>query len=101
MFKLRMAEPPEDIVSLFNEYSDNGVMTVERLHKFLVEFQGEDKATLEYAQAIFNSLKHHHVFHRRGLHLDAFFRYLFGDLNPPLAPVGVSVTLSPFTNTGN
>ncbi|KNA12040.1 hypothetical protein SOVF_129530 isoform B [Spinacia oleracea] len=89
MFKLRMAEPPEDIVSLFNEYSDNGVMTVERLHKFLVEFQGEDKATLEYAQAIFNSLKHHHVFHRRGLHLDAFFRYLFGDLNPPLAPVGV------------
>ncbi|XP_021715541.1 phosphoinositide phospholipase C 2-like [Chenopodium quinoa] len=89
MFKLRMAEPPEDVVNLFNEYSDNGVMTVEILHKFLVDFQGEEKATLEHAQAIFNSLKHHHVFHRRGLNLDAFFRYLFGDLNPPLAPLGV------------
>ncbi|XP_021720665.1 phosphoinositide phospholipase C 2-like [Chenopodium quinoa] len=89
MFKLRMAEPPEDVVNLFNEYSDNGVMTVESLHKFLVDFQGEEKATLEHAQAIFNSLKHHHVFHRLGLNLDAFFRYLFGDLNPPLAPLGV------------
>ncbi|KMT05045.1 hypothetical protein BVRB_7g172040 isoform A [Beta vulgaris subsp. vulgaris] len=89
MFKLKMAVPPEDIVNLFNEYSDNGVMNIEGLHRFLVEFQGENKATLDHAQAIFNSLTHHHVFHRRGLHLDAFFRYLFGELNPPLAHIGV------------
>ena len=84
-----MAEPPEEIVNLFNQYSDNGLVTVEKLHKFLVEFQEEEKATFDDAQAIFNNLKHLHVFPRRGLHLDAFFRYLFGDLNPPVAPIGV------------
>ena len=89
MFKLRMAEPPEDIVNMFSQYSDNGVMTIERLHKFLVEFQGEEKATFDDAQAILDSLKHLHVFPRRGLHIDAFFRYLFSDLNPPLPPLGV------------
>ncbi|KAL2945557.1 Phosphoinositide phospholipase C 2 [Bienertia sinuspersici] len=91
MFKLRMGEPPQDIVNLFNEYSDNGIMTFDMLHKFLVDFQGdeEDKHTLDYVHAIFNSLNHHHVFQRKGLNLEAFFRYLFGDLNPPLAPLGV------------
>ncbi|KMT05047.1 hypothetical protein BVRB_7g172050 [Beta vulgaris subsp. vulgaris] len=90
MFKLKMAEPPQDIVDLFNDYSDNGVMTIENLCEFLKDFQGENNATtFESAQAIFDSLKHLHVFQRRGLHLDAFFKYLFGDLNPPLAPLGV------------
>lgn len=90
MFKLKMAEPPQDIVDLFNDYSDNGVMTIENLCEFLKDFQGENNdTTFESAQAIFDSLKHLHVFQRRGLHLDAFFKYLFGDLNPPLAPLGV------------
>ena len=89
MFKLKMAEPPEDVVNIFNKYSDNGLMSIERLHHFLVDFQGEEKATYDHAQNIFNSLKHLHVFQRKGLHLDDFFKYLFGDLNPPLAPLGV------------
>ncbi|KAL9238688.1 hypothetical protein vseg_013078 [Gypsophila vaccaria] len=89
MFKLNMAEPPEDVVKVFSQYSEHGVMTVEKLHKFLVDFQGEDTTTIDDAQAIFHSLKHHHVFQRRGLHFDAFFRYIFGDLNSPLASVGV------------
>ncbi|XP_074303053.1 phosphoinositide phospholipase C 2-like [Silene latifolia] len=89
MFKLNIAEPPIDVVNLFNQYSENGVMTVEQLHKFLVEFQEEDEATVDDAQAILHSLKHLHVFHRRGLHLDHFFRFLFGDLNSPLASLGV------------
>ncbi|CAO2840854.1 unnamed protein product [Amaranthus hypochondriacus] len=89
MFKLKMAEPPEDVVNIFNNYSDNGVMSIERFHNFLVDFQGEEKATYDHAQNIFNSLKHLHVFQRKGLHLDDFFKYLFGDLNPPLAPLGV------------
>lgn len=89
MFKLRMAEAPEDIVNLFNAYSDNGLMTIENLHRFMVDFQGEDKATLNDAQAIFHSLRRFHVFPRRGLHLHAFFQYLLGDLNPPLPPLGV------------
>ncbi|KAK9755766.1 hypothetical protein RND81_01G048900 [Saponaria officinalis] len=89
MFKLNRAEPPEDVAKLFSQYSENGVMTVEKLHKFLVDFQGEVKATIDDAQAIFHSLKHHHVFQRRGLHFDAFFRYIFGDLNSPLASLGV------------
>uniref|UniRef100_A0A803KRH8 Phosphoinositide phospholipase C n=1 Tax=Chenopodium quinoa TaxID=63459 RepID=A0A803KRH8_CHEQI len=84
MFKLRMAEPPPDIVNLFNEYSDKGVMTVEKLHQFLNDYQGEHH-TIESAQDIFNSIKHHHVFLRRSLNLDAFFQYLSGDQNPALA----------------
>uniref|UniRef100_A0A803LXE0 Phosphoinositide phospholipase C n=1 Tax=Chenopodium quinoa TaxID=63459 RepID=A0A803LXE0_CHEQI len=84
MFKLRMAEPPTDIKNLFDEYSDKGAMTVEKLHQFLNDYQGEHH-TIESAQDIFNSIKHHHVFLRRSLNLDAFFQYLSGDLNPPLA----------------
>lgn len=84
-----MAEPPQDVVNLFHDYSDNGVMSVEMLHKFLLDYQSEDMSTLEDAQAILNNLNRLHVFPRRGLHIDDFFRYLFGDLNPPLALLGV------------
>ncbi|KAL2945544.1 Phosphoinositide phospholipase C 2 [Bienertia sinuspersici] len=94
MFQLEMAEPPQDVKDLFNNsYSDNGVMTVENLHKFLIDFQGEE-CTLENVQNIFNSLTHLHIFQRRGLQLDDFFRYLLGDLNPPLASHGLSSNCS-------
>ncbi|KAL5750524.1 hypothetical protein ACOSP7_025127 [Xanthoceras sorbifolium] len=85
IFKLKVSEPPEDIKKLFQEYSENGTMTVEDLHRFLENVQNEDSATTEYAQAIFNSLKHLFIFQRRGLHVDAFFRYLLGDLNFPIS----------------
>ncbi|KAM2985586.1 hypothetical protein FF2_005965 [Malus domestica] len=84
-FRLWMAEPPEDIKNLFDLYAENGTMTIDGLQKFLIEFQGESSATKEDAHAIFNNLKHLNIFQRKDLDLDAFFRYLLGDLNPPLS----------------
>ncbi|KAF5961934.1 hypothetical protein HYC85_003143 [Camellia sinensis] len=74
---------------LFDRYSENGIMTVDHLHRFLIEVEGEDKATKEDAESIMeslNELKHLNIFHRKGLHLEAFFHYLFSDSNPPLSP---------------
>lgn len=88
-FKVVAAEAPTDVKKLFNDYSDNGVMTAENLQRFLVEVQKEENASLEDAQNIMNNLhelKILNVFHRRGLHLDAFFKYLFADINPPINP---------------
>lgn len=90
MFKLReVAEPPEEIKMLFEEYSENGTMSIDKLQEFLIGVQGDHNATKDHAQAIFNSLKHLNIFQRKGLHLEAFFRYLLGDLNSPLHPRGV------------
>ncbi|BFG33913.1 hypothetical protein CerSpe_201870 [Prunus speciosa] len=83
IFRVKVAEPPEDIKNLFNQYAENGTITIDNLQNFLIEFQGEPNATKEDAQTIFNSLRHLNIFQRKGLHLDAFFRYLLGDLNPP------------------
>jgi len=55
-------------------------MTVDRLRRFLIEVQKEEKATDEDAQAIID--QHRHI-HRKGLHLEAFFKYLLSDSNPP------------------
>ncbi|KAF8394919.1 hypothetical protein HHK36_018858 [Tetracentron sinense] len=85
-FKIAVAEAPVEIKNMFYTYSENGTMTVDHLHRFLVEVQGEDKATKEEARAIIDSLKHLNIFPRRGLNLEAFFRYLFGDNNLPLSP---------------
>lgn len=68
---------------MFDQYSENGIMSVENFQRFLIEVQKEDKATIEDAQRIIDSVKH---FHRSGLNLEAFFKYLFGDVNPPLSP---------------
>ncbi|XP_059667996.1 phosphoinositide phospholipase C 2-like [Cornus florida] len=84
-YKLSVAEAPSEIKELFERYSENGIMTVDQLHKFMIEVQGEDKATKEDAEAIMEKHKHLSVFHRKGLNLEAFFRYLFGDVNPPLS----------------
>ncbi|XP_002533650.2 phosphoinositide phospholipase C 2 [Ricinus communis] len=87
-FRLAVAEAPQEIKSLFDQYSDNnGLMSIDQLRRFLVEIQKQDNATTEDAQAIFNNLhelKHLNIFHRKGLNLEAFFKYLFGDINPPL-----------------
>ncbi|XP_024973792.1 phosphoinositide phospholipase C 2-like [Cynara cardunculus var. scolymus] len=87
-FKLGEVEPPADIKELFSRYSENGIMTAEHLQRFMAEVQGDDEVTTEEAQAAVDStikeLKHLPIFHRRVLNLDAFFRYLFGDCNPPL-----------------
>ncbi|GMJ14469.1 phospholipase C 2 [Hibiscus trionum] len=85
-FRLTVSEAPEEIKKVFEQYSENGLMTVDGLQRFLIEVQKEDKATREDAQKIIDTVKH---FHRKGLNLEAFFKYLFGDINPPLASLGV------------
>ncbi|OIW16190.1 hypothetical protein TanjilG_18905 [Lupinus angustifolius] len=82
-FKLALAEAPPEIKTLFHTYSDNELMTTSQLQRFLVEIQKQEKATIEDAQAIIDSLKH---FHRKGLNLETFFNYLFSDNNLPLIP---------------
>lgn len=79
-----MSEAPEEISALFDRYSENGVMTADHLQRFLVEVQSQPNATLEEAQAIIDANKHVKIFHHRGLNLDGFFKFLFGDINPPL-----------------
>ncbi|XP_010534599.1 PREDICTED: phosphoinositide phospholipase C 2 [Tarenaya hassleriana] len=83
-FRHAVSEAPKEIKTLFQRYSENGVMTVDHLHRFLIEVQKEDKATRDDAQAIINASSS--LLHRNGLHLDAFFKYLFGDNNVPLSP---------------
>ncbi|KAL3536520.1 hypothetical protein ACH5RR_004981 [Cinchona calisaya] len=87
-FKLKEAEAPDEIKALFGTYSENGLMNVDHLHKFLKDVQGEDKLSLEEAESamesIIKELKHLHIFHRKLLNLEAFFRYLFSDTNYPL-----------------
>ncbi|TKY56866.1 Phosphoinositide phospholipase C 2 [Spatholobus suberectus] len=82
-FKLALAEAPPEIKALFEQYSENEVMTPSHLRRFLVEVQRQEKATEEDAQAIIDRFRH---FHRRGagLNLEAFFKHLFSDDNSPL-----------------
>ncbi|KAK9126094.1 hypothetical protein Scep_014940 [Stephania cephalantha] len=97
-FKAAVAEAPDEIKSLFNHHSSeqNGIMTVDNLYKFLIEIQGEEdtNATKDDAQSVIDNLNsffiknlnpfHHH--RQKGLNFEAFFRYLFSDLNPPISP---------------
>lgn len=84
-FKFREAEAPADIKSLFDNYSENGVMEVENLQRFLKEVQGEENVSQEEAkstmESIIKDLKHLHFFHRQHLTLESFFRFLFSDAN--------------------
>ncbi|KAI3868928.1 hypothetical protein MKW92_023143 [Papaver armeniacum] len=84
-FKLTVAEAPEEIKTVFETYSENGIMSVDHLHEFMTEYQGESNVTKEDAQIIIDSVKHLNIFQRKGLNLEHFFRYLFGDINPPLS----------------
>ena len=89
-FKLAATEAPPPIKSLFEQYSDsNGIMTVDHLHRFLVEVQKQAGASIEDAQAVMNSTAH--IFHRKGFNLETFFKYLFGDSNPALEDRTVNI----------
>ncbi|KAK2980002.1 hypothetical protein RJ640_020028 [Escallonia rubra] len=87
-FKLAVAEAPAEIKALFDTYSDNGIMAADHLQAFMMEVQGEDKVTKEDAEAVMEATlrehKHLKIFHRNGFDLEAFFRYLFSDINSPL-----------------
>lgn len=96
MFRLREAEPPESIKILFEQYSENDIMTVDHLQRFLIEIQGEQNASKDSAQAVFNSThKLLKFLPRKGLTLDIFIRYLLSDdQNGPLLPLGVHHDMS-------
>ncbi|XP_038705038.1 phosphoinositide phospholipase C 2-like [Tripterygium wilfordii] len=88
-FRVTISEAPDEIKTLFDQYSENGFMNVDHLRRFLIEFQKEDNATREDAQAIIDGLRHLNLFHRGGTNLMGFFKYLFGDSNPPTNISGV------------
>ncbi|CBI22792.3 hypothetical protein VitviT2T_011723 [Vitis vinifera] len=84
-------KPPADIKDIFDRYSDHGTMTLDHLLRFLIEVQGEKAATKDDAEAIVNALialQHPDISQSKALDLQAFFWYLFGDVNPPLSPSG-------------
>lgn len=86
-FKLGVSEAPPEIKELYDRYSDEGgIMTASHLRSFLIEVQKEEKITEEETQAIIDGHKHLSIFHRKGLNLESFFKFLFGDTNPPLLP---------------
>ncbi|CAN1259364.1 Phosphoinositide phospholipase C 2 [Linum perenne] len=88
-FKLAVAEAPDEIKQLFTTYSDNnGIMTPDHFRRFLVEVQKQENVTLEDAQAAIDGVHETRQFnilhHHKGLNLENFFRYLFGEFNPPI-----------------
>lgn len=85
-FRLAEAEAPAEIKIIFDKYSENGAMSVENLHRFLIEVQKEENTTMEDAQAVLDSLHHLKLLHHKDLHLHAFFKYIFGDANSPISP---------------
>ncbi|CAL0320323.1 unnamed protein product [Lupinus luteus] len=85
-FKLAVSEAPPEIRTLFQRYSDNGIMSASNLRSFMVEVQREEKTSFEEAQGIIDSLKHLTLFHSRGLNLETFFKFLFTQNNSPLLP---------------
>lgn len=87
-FRLKEADVPAEIKELFESYSDNGLMNVDHLHRFLKEVQGEEKITRDEAEAVMESFlnehKHLNIFHRRSLYIKEFFRFLLSRINAPL-----------------
>ncbi|XAR65942.1 Phosphoinositide phospholipase C [Bertholletia excelsa] len=59
---------PADIKALFDQYSENGVMNVDHLRRFLIEVQKEENATESDAQAIIDSFPP--SLPREGTHLE-------------------------------
>ncbi|CAK9173558.1 unnamed protein product [Ilex paraguariensis] len=89
-FKINETEPPMDVKVAFSRYPERGThMTADQLHRFLIEFQGEEGLTLSDAERIVHQVLHgrHHLTRhtRHGLTLDDFFHFLFlDDLNGPI-----------------
>lgn len=80
-FRLAVTEAPEEIKDLFSQYAENGIITADRLRNFLIEVQKQEKVTESEAQTIIDHFRH---IHRKGINLEAFFKYLFSDFNLPL-----------------
>ncbi|KAK1283321.1 Phosphoinositide phospholipase C 4 [Acorus calamus] len=88
------AQPPPDVKKAFSTYctSSDGQMTPDQLHRFIMEFQGEEGVTASEAARVFEQVRqrrrHHHIgklSRMHGIGIEDFFHYLFSeDLNPPL-----------------
>lgn len=95
-YKPGVAKAPAEIKEIFELFSENGMMSVHHLQRFMTVVQGEDdKVTKDEAEAVMEAfnLKDHKQC--KGLNLEAFFRYLLGDINSPLpCPPKVKKTLS-------
>ncbi|KAK1283324.1 Phosphoinositide phospholipase C 4 [Acorus calamus] len=88
------AQPPPDVKKAFSTYctSSDGQMTPDQLHRFIMEFQGEEGVTVSEAARVFEQVRqrrrHHHIgklSRMHGIGIEDFFHYLFSeDLNPPL-----------------
>ncbi|EPS72762.1 hypothetical protein M569_01992, partial [Genlisea aurea] len=88
-YKVAAAEAPPSLKAIFDAYSENGLMDVHNLHRFLLEVQKQKSATLEDAQTLMDALREPKptaLFHKRGINLQGIFKYLFGDINPPMDP---------------
>ncbi|KAL3638059.1 hypothetical protein CASFOL_018072 [Castilleja foliolosa] len=84
-FRLKEDEMPVDIKSLFENYSENGLMNVEHLNKFLQEIQGDDDNEAEAVmESILNEHKPLNIFQRKNLSIKQFLQYLLSDINSPL-----------------
>lgn len=89
-FKVKEAEPPEDVKQAFKKYADgSATMSAEQLRRFLEEVQGESGASVADAQRVVEQVlqKRHPIakFARQALTLDDFHHFLFSaDLNPPI-----------------
>ncbi|XP_020274398.1 phosphoinositide phospholipase C 2-like isoform X1 [Asparagus officinalis] len=73
-------DPAEAFKDVFLRYSDNGLMGTDQLRRFLMEVQGDELEGVGSQDLGFK------CFQGGGLDLDAFFRYLSSDDNPPLDP---------------
>ncbi|XAR65939.1 Phosphoinositide phospholipase C [Bertholletia excelsa] len=89
-YMVREVEPPEDVKEAFARYAGglSGHMAGDQLHRFLVEFQGEEGLTVADVDRIIHLVQNqgHHTTKDalHGLSLDDFFRFLFfDDLNGP------------------
>lgn len=79
-FKQPEAEAPPEIRSLFDAFSEKGIMDADQFRRFLMEVQGAAKEEAE--AAVLMELQSNVD---GGLHLESFFQYLFSDSNPPLS----------------
>ncbi|VFQ58320.1 unnamed protein product [Cuscuta campestris] len=75
------AEAPAAIKALFADYSDNGIVTIDHFHRFLIEIQKQLDSTRDDAIALFQQIG---VQAGQGLDLYGFFKYISDDLNSPL-----------------
>ncbi|KAH6777799.1 Phosphoinositide-specific phospholipase C family protein [Perilla frutescens var. frutescens] len=87
-FKISELQAPPDVRAAFIKYAEGADnMAADQLHKFLVEYQGEEGCTTADAEAIIAKVinRRHHIGRRHGLTLDDFFDFLFqDDLNAPI-----------------